>query len=275
MSGRVILVGAGPGDPELITLRGWRALQQAEVVLYDSLVDKSLLEGLRAELIFVGKRCGRHSMSQEELTELIARLAIEGKRVVRLKGGDPTVFGRAGEEALRMAELGIPFEIVPGVSSAIAAPAFAGIPVTHRGVADSFCVISAHRAADEAEVSIPPYNPRTTLVLLMALQTLGSWGRQLLAQGYPADLPMAFITAGTTKQQRVLTTTVGRAVEETRKAALESPTLAVVGHVVSLRGSLGWYEDAGAQAPAEATSSAPAEPGRGLLFASLLHVGVS
>ncbi|MBI4518459.1 MAG: uroporphyrinogen-III C-methyltransferase [Deltaproteobacteria bacterium] len=242
MTGRVVIVGAGPGDPELITLRGWRALQEADVVVYDSLVDERLLEGLDCELIFAGKRCGRHSMSQERITELVANLALAGKQVVRLKGGDPTMLGRTGEETLRLAVLGIAFEIVPGVSSALAAPAAAGIPVTHRGLADSVCVVSAHRREDQPDFSIPPYSPRTTLVLLMAVQTVEIWSRQLRQQGYPADLAVAFITAGTTAEQKVLTTTVEHAAAAAAAATLGSPTLAVVGRVVELGRSLAWFE---------------------------------
>ncbi|OFV90376.1 MAG: uroporphyrinogen-III C-methyltransferase [Acidobacteria bacterium RIFCSPLOWO2_12_FULL_65_11] len=250
MKGHVVFVGAGPGDPELITLRGWNALQAADVVLYDSLVDERLLQGLDAELVFVGKRCGRHSMRQERISELLVRHALRGKRVVRLKGGDPTVLGRTGEEALRLAASGIPFEIVPGVSSALAAPAFAGIPVTHRGLADSVCIVSAHRRDDEQEFSIPPYSPRTTVVLLMAGQTAQSWLGQLLVRGYPANLPLAFITAATTAKQQVLVTTVGDAARSVAKAEFGgSPTLVVIGHVVSLRDSLAWYGEDAPEAP--------------------------
>lgn len=238
MSGSVVFVGAGPGDPELITLRGWRVLRDADVVLYDSLVDARLLEALDAELVFVGKRCGDHHMPQEAITELLVRFALDGRRVVRLKGGDPTVLGRTGEEALRLAQLGIPFEIVPGVSSAVAVPALAGIPVTHRGLADGVCVLSAHRQEHDLELSIPPYHPRTTLVLLMALQTVETWRPQLLERGYPADLPVAFVSAGATERQRVVVTTVAHAAADARAAGLDSPTLAVVGRVVGLREQL-------------------------------------
>ena len=243
-TGRVVFVGAGPGDPDLITLRGWRILCEADVVLYDSLVDTRLLDDLDAELVFVGKRCGDHHMPQEAITELLVRFARDGRRVVRLKGGDPTVLGRTGEEALRLSQLGIPFEIVPGVSSAVAAPALAGIPVTHRGVADAVCILSAHRQEHDPELSIPPCHPRTTLVLLMALQTVGTWSPQLLERGYPADLPVAFVNAGATARQRVVVTTVARAAADARSAALDSPTLAVVGRVVSLRDKLAAYEGA-------------------------------
>ena len=256
MRGHVVFVGAGPGDPELITLRGWRALQEADVVLYDSLVDKRLLRGLDAELVFVGKRCGRHSMPQERISELLVRHALSGKHVVRLKGGDPTVLGRTGEEALCLVASGIGFEIVPGVSSAVAAPAFAGIPVTHRGLADSVCIVSAHRRNDEKEFSIPQYSPHTTLVLLMAAQTAPSWLKQLLARGYPADLPVAFVTAATTPKQQVLVTTVADAARGDVMPECGSPTMAVIGRVVSLRESLAWYaEDAVDAAALSAPSS--------------------
>jgi uroporphyrin-III C-methyltransferase len=237
--GRVVLVGAGPGDPDLLTLRGWRALQQAEVVLYDSLVDTRLLEGLSAQLVFVGKRCDRHAMSQEQITELLVRLAREGRRVVRLKGGDPGVFGRVGEEALSLAEEGVPFEIVPGVSSATAVPLVAGIPVTHRGLADAFVVVTAHRRNGELELSIPDYHARTTLVLMMARNTVREWRQELLARGYPRELPVAFISAGCSDRERVVTTTVRKAEDELRLADLDTPVLAVVGWVVPLRRRLG------------------------------------
>lgn len=236
--GYVWLVGAGPGDPDLITLRGWRALHAADVVLYDSLVDPSLLDGLAAARVYVGKRCGSHAMPQERITELLARLAVEGKRVVRLKGGDPGVLGRVGEEAARLAELGVAYEIVPGVTSATAVPALAGIPVTHRGVADSFLVATAHRRDDAAGSSIPPYHVRTTLVLLMPRATVRSWVQQLLEQGYPGDLPVAFVSEGCTPRQQVLETTVAEAAQVLEAAALPTPVLAVVGQVVGLRRTL-------------------------------------
>lgn len=242
MSGRVVFVGAGPGAPDLITLRGHRALLEADVVLYDSLVNEELLAPLEAKKIYVGKRCGRHSMSQDEINEAIVREAASHARVVRLKGGDSGVLGRLGEEALRLAELDIPFEIVPGVSSAIAAPAFAGIPITHRGVADSFCVVSAHRRGDEAGFSIPEYQPRTTLVLMMAGQTRDVWQPQLVSLGYPEELPVAFIAAATTPAQRVVRTDVGRAANDPAVSELSSPVMAVVGKVVALAEMLHWHD---------------------------------
>ena len=236
--GFVWFVGAGPGDPELITLRGWRALQDAEVVLYDSLVEPELLAGLRAECVHVGKRCGRHSMTQEEITELLLELARRGRRVVRLKGGDPAVLGRLGEEALALAEADIPFEVVPGVTSATAVPELAGIPVTHRGLADSFVVASAHRCSETLELSIPRYRPHTTLVLMMARATAPAWQEQLIRQGYPEDLPAAVVSRGASAAQRVLVTSVGRAAADLDSSGLETPILAVIGRVVELHTQL-------------------------------------
>jgi uroporphyrinogen III methyltransferase/synthase len=250
MSGRVQFVGAGPGAPDLITVRGLRALQQADVVCYDALVDTTILDDLHAELIYVGKRCGRHSRTQEEINELLASLAQTGRNVVRLKGGDPGVLGRVGEEALYLRERGISFEIVPGVSSSTSVPLSAGIPVTHRGVADSFALATAHRRKDELAFSIPPYRPRTTLLLLMPLRTVSDWSRQLLDQGYPADLPLAFISHGSRVQQRVLQSTVGTAAEDSKATEVETPTLVVVGRVVELRDKgLRWFPDQEAQLP--------------------------
>jgi uroporphyrin-III C-methyltransferase len=247
MTGKVVFVGAGPGDPDLITVRGLRALQEADVVLHDSLVSQSLLVGLKGQLISVGKRGGRHSMAQEEINGLLLRHAREGRAVVRLKGGDGAVFGRLGEELLFLAARDVPLEVVPGVTSATAAPIFAGIPVTHRGLADSFLVVTAHHRENEPVASIPPYNPATTVILMMALGTTGAWRAQLLAQGYPPDLPVAYISAGGTRRQRVLVTTIGAAAEQAAAAELAGPVLAVVGRVVSLRDQLAWY-DPGASA---------------------------
>ncbi len=233
--GRVTLVGAGPGAPDLITLRGFRALQEADVVLYDALIDERVLDEVRAERVYVGKRCGQHAVPQERILELLREHALLGKRVVRLKGGDPMVLGRGGEEMQHLAAHGIPCEYVPGVSSSISAPAFAGIPVTHRGVADGFVVVSAHPRAGGENFSIPRYHPSITLVLLMGVTTVGHWAADLMAKGYPADLPVAFVTEASTDRQRVVCTTVCDAADAVRTMAIESPSVAVVGHVVSLR----------------------------------------
>lgn len=233
--GFVWFVGAGPGDPELMTLRGARLLRAADVVLHDALVHPAILDETDAQRIDVGKRCGRHAMRQEEISLLIAELAEGGQRVVRLKGGDSSVLGRVGEEALCLAERNIPFEIVPGVSSATAVSSAAGIPLTHRGLADSFAVATAHRRDGGCDFSIPTYSPRTTVVLLMASATVADWSEQLLRSGYPADLPIALISAGCTERERVVETNVMDVEEDLQKAGLETPVLAVAGQVVTLR----------------------------------------
>ncbi len=237
-NGFVTLVGAGPGDADLITVRGLRALEQADIVLYDSLVSSDLLDDLQAQTIHVGKRCGQHAMRQEETTDLMVRLARDGKRVVRLKGGDPVVLGRGGEEALRLAREGIPFEFVPGVSSAIAAPELAGIPVTFRGTADSFTVLTAHRRKDETGFSIPPYYAGTTLVLLMGVATIEIWQRQMLGLGYPETVPVAFIVSAASADQHVVRTTLRDALRDAQACNVTSPAVAVVGEVVSLQAEL-------------------------------------
>jgi uroporphyrin-III C-methyltransferase len=237
-AGFVWLVGAGPGDLDLITLRGWRALQAADLVLYDALVGPELLREVSAPLIDVGKRCGHHGMSQERICALLVDLALEGRRVVRLKGGDPNVLGRVGEEALALDAAGIPFEIVPGITSAIAVPSAAGIPVTHRGLADSFQVLTAHREGEHSTLSIPSYDPRTTLVLLMARGTVATWREQLLRRGHPEDLPVAVISAGCTPRQRVVETTLADVERAMARASLDTPVLAIAGWVVTLRARL-------------------------------------
>jgi uroporphyrin-III C-methyltransferase / precorrin-2 dehydrogenase / sirohydrochlorin ferrochelatase len=243
--GRVYLVGAGPGAADLITLRGYRALQAADVILYDNLIDFSVLDGIEGEQIYVGKRAGQHSVPQERTSDMLARHAMAGKTVVRLKGGDPMVLGRGGEEAIHLARLGIPVTMVPGVSNCIAAPELAGIPVTHRGIADSFMVVSAHRRGDELDFSLPPFHPRTTLVILMGVGSLSTWRQQLLEQDWPQETPVGFVTDAGRPEQSVITTTLGRAVEDSE--GLKTPTTAIVGQVVSLRPEMmGESEDTGA-----------------------------
>jgi uroporphyrin-III C-methyltransferase len=233
--GFVWFVGAGPGDPELMTLRGARLLRTADIVLHDALVHPAILDEVSGQRIDVGKRCGRHSMRQEEISALIVDLAARGRRVVRLKGGDSGVLGRVGEEALALAERDLPFEIVPGVSSATAVTSAAGIPLTHRGLADSFVVATARRRDDGRDFSIPTYSASTTVVLMMASGTVSDWREQLLRSGYPADLPVALISAGCTELARVVETSVDEVEEDLEQAGLQTPILAVVGWVVTLR----------------------------------------
>lgn len=229
MSGTVYLVGAGCGNPDLITWKGLRLLRVCDAVLYDDLSSPKLQEETRTdcERFFVGKRYGRHSMPQAEINALLVAKAQEGKMVVRLKGGDPFVFGRGGEEVLALQAAGIPYEVVSGVSSAVAVPAAAGIPVTHRKTARSFHVITGHTAADGAETLTEQLDTLAklegTLVFLMGLHHLEEITNGLLQGGKPADTPAAVISGGTTPKQRVVRAKLCNLAAETRKANLAAP----------------------------------------------------
>lgn len=243
MNGIVYLVGAGPGDPGLITVRGSEVLQMADVVVYDRLVGEALLRLPRAdaEMIFVGKEAARHALPQEEINALLVEKAIQGKSVCRLKGGDPFVFGRGGEEALHCRAQGIAFEIVPGISSSIAAPAYAGIPVTQRDVASSFAVVTGHTKDDDAP---PPDLPvADTLVFLMGVRALPKIVAQLLARGESKSKPVALVRWGTTTNQEVVVGTLETIEAEVERAALKPPALIVVGDVVRLRADLQWFDN--------------------------------
>jgi uroporphyrinogen III methyltransferase/synthase len=241
--GRVALVGAGPGDPGLLTVRGRRLLRRADVVVHDRLVDRRLLDLAppHALRIDAGKRPGAHALAQEDINDLLALHARRGRRVVRLKGGDPFVFGRGGEEAGALVAAGIPVEVVPGVSSAIAVPAAAGIPVTHRGVASSFAVVTGHHAGDGAGgLDLERLaTAADTLVVLMGVAGLPSIAARLVAAGRSTGTPAALIQAGTTPAQRTVTGTLGDIAERARLARLAPPAILVVGPVVALRGGLG------------------------------------
>jgi uroporphyrinogen III methyltransferase/synthase len=246
--GKVWLVGAGPGDPGLFTLAGLEAVRQAEVIVYDRLASPRLLEHARedAERIYVGKVSGPGHHDQEAINRLLVEKAGEGKRVVRLKGGDPFVFGRGGEEAEALRDAGLPFEIVPGVTSAVAVPAYAGIPVTHRGVAATFVVITGHEDPARTEEAVDWERLATavdTLVLLMGVKTLPDTVERLIAGGRPAETPVAVIRWGTTPGQRTVTGTLGDIVQRVQEAKLEPPAITVVGEVVRLRETLTWFED--------------------------------
>ncbi len=242
MSSLVSLVGAGPGDPGLLTRRGLQRLQTCDVLIYDALVGAELptLARADAELIYVGKRAGHHSMTQEEINEVIVKHARDGKTVCRLKGGDPFVFGRGGEEALFCRENDVPFEIVPGVTSSIAAPAYAGIPVTHRDVAASFAVVTGHTASDDA----PPekFPVADTLVFLMGVRALPKIVERLKERGESDDKPVALVRWGTTTEQQTVVGTLATIESEVEKAGLKSPALIVVGDVVNLRDKLKWFD---------------------------------
>ena len=245
--GSVALVGAGPGDPGLMTVRGLELLRQAQVVIYDRLVDPRLLdEAPRARRIFAGKASGNHALPQEHITMLLITHARRGRRVVRLKGGDPFVFGRGGEEALALARARIPFEVVPGVSSAVAVPAYAGIPVTHRGVASSFTVVTGHGSASGRESSVDwarLARSADTLVVLMGLESLPRIARELIAAGRPATTPVALVRWGTTSAQETVTGTLRDIAARAARARLEPPVVIVVGDVVALRDRLQWFDD--------------------------------
>ncbi|HVF09860.1 MAG TPA: uroporphyrinogen-III C-methyltransferase [Abditibacteriaceae bacterium] len=243
MTGTVFLVGAGPGDPGLITVRGRDILARADVVVYDRLIGAALLEYCRpgAERIFVGKEAARHALPQEAINELLVIRALAGQTVCRLKGGDPFVFGRGGEEALHCRAHGVPFEIVPGVTSSIAAPAYAGIPVTHRDVASSFAVVTGHTKDDESPPEKLP--SADTLVFLMGVRALPKIVAQLRARGAAPSTPIALVRWGTTDAQQVVTGTLDTIESEARRAALQPPALIVVGEVVRLREQLQWFDN--------------------------------
>ncbi len=204
LNGRVALVGAGPGDPELLTRRAVARLRSAELVLYDALVDERILRfARRARRFYVGKRAGRHAMTQEAINALMVRAARRGRRVVRLKGGDPFVFGRGGEEVLALRRAGIAYEVVPGISSAIAAPAAAGIPVTHRGISTAFLVVSGHDEQSVASATTGLAPNRITLVVLMGLSRASAIAWQLLNNCWSRGTPAAIVTDASTPAQKV------------------------------------------------------------------------
>jgi len=235
VSGIVYLVGAGPGDPELITVKGLKCLQRADVVVYDRLVEPSLLDEApsRARRIYAGKRPGRVALRQEEIERLLLRHARAGRVVVRLKGGDPFVFGRGAEEALVCAEAGIPCEVVPGVTSAVAVPASAGIPLTHRGIASGFAVVTGH-CLGEDRVDWAALARVETLVVLMGAARLGEIAALLLRHGRPAQQPVAVVERGTLADSRTWTGTLAE-LAAPEDLDLRSPATLVVGEVVRLR----------------------------------------
>lgn len=241
--GKVFLVGAGPGDPELITVKGQRCLGAADAILYDELANRELLElaAASAQLIYVGKQPGRHCTDQRAIEALLIDHARQGQVVVRLKGGDPFVFGRGGEEALALREAGIPFEIVPGISAAIAAPAYAGIPLTHRGKAASFAVVTGHGMVGDGADWAGLSRSVDTLVILMGLGNLAAIMEQLLAGGCSSERPVALIQAGTRSAQIVVTGTVGDIAGRARRMRLSSPVTIVIGSVVGLADQLAWF----------------------------------
>jgi uroporphyrin-III C-methyltransferase len=246
--GKVYLVGAGPGDPDLLTLKGKKCLEQAHAILYDQLMSDELLKHAAesAELIYVGKQGGKHCADQRAIEELLVRKAREGKTVVRLKGGDPFVFGRGGEEAAALKRAGIPYEIVPGVSSAIAAPAYAGIPVTHRSCASSVAIVTGHEALNNRGQVKWDKLARSvdTLVILMGLRNLRKIMHRLLEGGCEPHRPVALIHCATQPSQKSLLGTVQTIADLADQAKFQSPTVIVVGEVVRLGRELHWVNEA-------------------------------
>jgi uroporphyrinogen III methyltransferase/synthase len=243
----VYLVGAGPGDPELITVAGLAALRRADVVVYDRLAAPALLREARPDalLIDAGKAPGAHRLAQDNINALLAEHALAGRTVVRLKGGDPFVFGRGGEEGIYLRERGVPFRVVPGVTSAIAAAECAGIPVTHRGIAGSVLIATGHEAAEGPGASLnwqALAGAADTLVFLMGVERLGAITEQLVAAGRPAEQPAALVRWGSTTEQQVLAATLGTIAQRARAAGLQPPATLIVGEVVRLREKLAWLE---------------------------------
>jgi uroporphyrin-III C-methyltransferase len=248
-AGTVALVGAGPGAPDLITVRGLARLRSADVVVYDRLVDGRLLDEVPAQAlrIFVGKASGAHVLPQEQINAILIAHATDGRRVVRLKGGDPFVFGRGGEEAQALADAGIPCEVVPGVSSAVAVPASAGIPLTHRGVASSFAVVTGHDCDDGAGVDWPRLARSVdTLVVLMGLARVPGIARMLMTHGRAPWTPVAVIGAGTTDAQRTVIGALDDIAGRLEAADLSPPAIVVIGEVVGLARRLS-YRQSGTQ----------------------------
>lgn len=242
--GKVYLVGAGPGDPGLMTVRGFELLREADIVIYDRLVNPAIVEAASsAKRIFVGKGDGKHHLPQEHINELMIDFARKGHRVVRLKGGDPFVFGRGGEEAQALVDAEIPFEVVPGVSSAVAVPAYAGIPLTHRRISSSFAVVTGHEsckgrpAVDWAKLATAV----DTLVILMGLKNFPAIVDQLLAHGRFPETPVAFIHWGTTGDQEVVTGTLTDILKKAK--SMRPPVVIVIGEVVNLANPLHWFEN--------------------------------
>ncbi len=246
--GKVYLVGAGPGDPLLISLRAAQCLAQSDVVVYDRLVHRDVLKHAKkdAELFYVGKESSRHTMRQEQINELIVQHALKGKTVCRLKGGDPFVFGRGGEEAIACREANVLFEVVPGVTSAIAAPAYAGIPVTHRNIASSFTVITGHEDPLKNESSIRWKEIATgadTLVFLMGVENLHAIVSKLIENGKSEDTPIALVQWGSWSKQRTLISTLKAVEENAYLRNFTAPCVTIVGDVVRLSDNLRWFED--------------------------------
>jgi len=247
---KVYLVGAGPGDPELITVKGLRLIREADVILYDRLVNPDLLKEARpdAELVYCGKKPDAHTMTQDMINHLLVKFANQGKTVVRLKGGDPFIFGRGGEEAEVLVQKHIPFEIVPGITAGSAVPAYAGIPLTHRGLSTSVAFIAGvTKKGEDLDAYWSKYAGIDTLCIYMGVKNLPLICAQLIKHGKSPDMPAALIRWGTTEKQETAVGTLGNLSE--KADGLRNPSLLIIGEVVKLRDELKWFEQLSA-APA-------------------------
>ena len=253
--GEVFLVGGGPGDPDLLTFRALRLMQQCDVCVYDKLVSPEVMELVRrdAELIFVGKSRDQHTMPQQEINELLAKLALQGKRVLRLKGGDPFIFGRGGEEIETLMQKGIPFQVVPGITAANGVSSYAGIPLTHRDYAQACLFITGHLKANQDFTTgtkeltldldwVAMSRPRQTVVIYMGLVGLKEICEKLIEHGVASTMPVAVVQQGTTQRQRVVTATLADLAEKVVAAGMKPPCLTIIGEVVKLRETLNWFE---------------------------------
>ncbi|QKF58692.1 uroporphyrinogen-III C-methyltransferase [Aliarcobacter lanthieri] len=241
---KVYLTGAGPGDIELLTLKACKVIKQADIIIYDKLANPDILKMAKdgTEFVFVGKESGKHIIPQDEINEIIYQKSLEYDVVVRLKGGDPFVFGRGGEEALYLKQRGIDFEIIPGVTSSISVPAYAGIPVTHRGITCSFRVVTGHETPDKGvcQIEWESFKTNETIVFLMGLHNIKLITNKLIEIGKSCNTPCAVISNGTTKNQKVITGTLKDIVQKSKN--MPTPAIIIVGEVVRLKEELDWFK---------------------------------